>query len=231
MSLRQRLQHWLGRSRRGTWDLSHYPAWPLPHPGWGQALGLPQAEDNLARFTATLASRQQALRQWLLTHDGPDPQALSGPAYAHALQAWARAHWARLPAFKHLPRHAPWPDCPREGDLIVYSLLGDLAASLGETIRHACPDWHWGLNLDAIDLADGMATSRRVVLLADLADPTPETREAVLDLEALVFGAYGVPQSVDFLHLDSWAQTVRDAIDGAYHRRRPARAAAHPSCG
>jgi hypothetical protein len=112
----------------------------------------------------------------------------------------------------------PWPDCPRSGPFIVYSLLGDLAASLGEAIRRADPDWHWGLSLDAIDLADNMHTSRRVVLLATLRHPTPQTQEAVLDMEAPVFGAYGFPQSVDFVHLDTWGRLASDAITGAYHR-------------
>ncbi|MBL8277399.1 MAG: hypothetical protein JNL93_11915 [Pelomonas sp.] len=218
--MRQLFQRWLGTPRPEAWALSDYPPFPLPHPGCGKALSLAQAQENLARFEASLGPRQQALRQWLLAHDGPDAQALPGAAYATALKAWARTHWARLPAFARLPAHAPWPDCPRDGAFIVYSLLGDLAASLGEAIRRANPDWHWGLNLDAIDLADGMATSRRVVLLADLAEPTPETREAVLDLEPLLFGAHRFPESVDFVHLDTWTRTVQDAIDGAYHRPR-----------
>lgn len=216
--MRQLIQRWLGGSRPDTWDLSDYPAFPLPHPGFGRALSLADAQQNLAAFTASLDTRQRALRQWLLAHDGPDADALPGAAYATALKAWARAHWQHLTPFARLPAHAPWPDCPRDGTLIVYSLLGDLAASLGEAIRRANPDWHWGLNLDTTDLADGMATSRRVVLLADLAEPTPETREAVLDLEALVFGAYRFPQSVDFVHLDTWTGSVRDAIDGAHYR-------------
>lgn len=216
--MRQLLQRWLGSSRPQAWDLSGYPPFPLPHPGCGKALRLDDAQDNLARFEATLAPRQQALRGWLMAHGGPDALALPGPAYATALKAWARAHWAQLPAFSRLPAHTPWPDCPRDGAFIVYSLLGDLAASLGEAIRRANPHWRWGLNLDAIDLADGMATSRRVVLLADLAQPTPETREAVLDLEPLLFGPHRFPESVDFVHLDTWTRTVQDAIDGAHYR-------------
>lgn len=216
--MRHLLSRWLGGSRPGAWDLSAYPVFPLPHRGFGQALSPAQAAENLAAFTSSLDTRQQAWRAWLTSHGGPDPAALTGAAYATALKAWAKSHWQHLPPFDRLPAHAPWPDCPRDGAFIVYSLLGDLAASLGETIRRANGDWRWGLNLDATDLADGMATSRRVVLLADLAEPTPETREAVLDLEALVFHAYRFPQSVDFVHLDTWTGSVRDAIDGAHYR-------------
>lgn len=211
------IQRWLARSRTPAWDLADYPAFELPHPGCGAALSEAQAQQNLAYFQATLSERQLLLRHWLVAHDGPDPQALQAAAYAKALKAWARTNWSRLPAFDGLPAHKPWPDCARGGPFIVYSLLGDLAASLGEAIRHASPDWHWGLNLDAIDLADGMHTARRVVLLADLRQPTNEAREAVLDLEALLFGAHRFPQSVDFVHLDTWTRTVADAIAGRYH--------------
>jgi hypothetical protein len=216
--MRHLLPRWLGGSRPGAWLLSDYPAFPLPHPGCGKALTPAQAAENLTAFTSSLGARQQALRHWLPAHGGPDPAALTGAAYATALKAWARSHWQRLPPFDRLPAHAPWPDCPRDGAFIVYSLLGDLAASLGEAIRQANHHWRWGLNLDETDLADGMATSRRVVLLADLAEPTPETREAVLDLEAMVFHAHRFPQSVDFIHLDTWTRTVSDAIAGAHYR-------------
>lgn len=216
--MRQLIQRWLGGSRPSAWDLSDYPAFPLPHPGFARALSPAQAAENLAAFTSSLDARQRALRGWLLAHGGPDATALRGAVYATALKRWALTQWQHLPPFGRLPTHSLWPDCPRDGAFIVYSLLGDLAASLGEAIRHANGDWRWGLNLDPTDLADGMATSRRVVLLADLAEPTPETCEAVLDLEALVFSAYRFPQSVDFVHLDTWTGTARDAIDGAHYR-------------
>lgn len=211
------IQRWLAGDTAAPWDLSDYPAFELPHPGSGRALSESQAQANRAYFEATLAERQRRLRDWLLAHQGPDPQALHGTAYAKALNTWAKAHWPQLPAFSRLPRHKPWPDCTRSGPFIVYSLLGDLGASLGEAIRHGNADWHWGLNLDAGDLADDMATARRVVLLAELKHPTPETRQAVLDPEALLFAAHRFPDSVDFVHLDPWTTTVADAITGGYH--------------
>lgn len=211
------IQRWLAGAQASTWDLNDYPAFELPHPGHGRALSEAQAQDNLAYFQATLDERQRLLRGWLVAHGGPDPQALPGAAYAKALKAWAKAHWPQLPPFARLPAHRPWPHGSRSGPFIVYSLLGDLGTSLGEAIRRANPDWHWGLNLDAADLADGMATARRVVLLADLKHPTPEAREAVLDPEALLFAAHRFPESVDFVHLDPWTEMVTDAIAGGYH--------------
>ena len=212
-----RLQRWLAGTSASTWDLSGYPPFALPHPGAGRALSDAQAQENWACFEATLPVRQQQLREWLLAHGGPDAQAPGGAAYAQALNQWAKAHWAQLPAFDRLPPHTPWPACPRSGPFIVNSLLGDLAASLGEAIRHANAAWRWGLNLDAADLADDMATSRRVVLIADLARPAAETSVAVLDLEAMVFAAHRFPQATDFVHLTPWATTVADAIAGRYH--------------
>lgn len=212
------IQSWFTDAAASTLDLRDYPAYALPHPGAGSALSLDQAQQNLAYFQSTLSERQRMLREWMLAHQGPDPMAPSGTAYAKALKTWAKTLWTQLPPFAGLPHHKPWPDCHRSGAFIVYSLLGDLAASLGETIRHANPDWHWGLNLDATDQADDMATARRVVLLADLKNPTPEAREAVLDPESMLFAAYRFPQSVDFVHLDPWSEMVNDAITGGYHQ-------------
>jgi hypothetical protein len=210
------IQRWLGGTPPG-WDLSQYPPLELPHAGSGAALSEAQAQQNLAYFHATLDERQHRLRDWLLAHDGPDVQALDGAAYAKALQAWARTHWPQLPAFARLPAHRPWPDCPRSGPFIVNSLLGDLGTSLGEAIRRANGHWRWGLNLDIQDLADDMATSRRVVLLAALRRPAEETTEAVLDPEASVFSAHRFPDSPDFVYLDSWAAFVGDAIAGRHY--------------
>ncbi|MDR7333417.1 hypothetical protein [Roseateles asaccharophilus] len=210
------IQRWLGGARPG-WDLSDYPPFELPHAGSGAALSDAQAQQNLAYFQATLAPRQRALRDWLLAHGGPDAQALAGVEYAKALQAWARAHWPQLPAFARLPAHRPWPDAPRSGDFIVNSLLGDLGTSLGEAIRRANARWRWGLDMDIQDLADDMATSRRVVLLAELTRPAEQTTEAVLDPEASVFGAHRFPDSPDFVYLDSWATMVGDAVAGRHY--------------
>ena len=214
------IQRWLAGAKTatsGAWDLSDYPAYELPHAGAGQALSVEQAQQNWAYFQATLDERQRLVRSWLVEHNGPDPQALQGAAYATALNTWAKAHWPQLPAFSRLPPHKPWPDCPRSGPFIVNSLLGDLALSLGEAIRQANGHWHWGLSLDAIDLADDMATARRVVLLADLTHPTPETREAALDLEAMVFAAHRFPDSPDFVYLDTWARVAAEAIAGRHY--------------
>lgn len=211
------IQRWFSAPPAAGLDLSGYPPFELPHPGSGAALSESQAQQNWAYFQATRVERQRLLRDWLIAHDGPDTQALPGADYGKALKAWARSNWARLPAFARLPEHAPWPDCPRSGPFIVYSLLGDLATSLGDAIIRANDHWHWGLNLDATDLADDMATARRVVLLADLKHPTSEAREAVLDLEPLLFSPYRFPEAVDFVHLDTWSTTVSDAIAGRHY--------------
>lgn len=209
------IQRWLaGAPRVPTWDLSDYPHFALPHAGCGAALSDDQAQQNWAFFQATLAERLRLVRGWLLAHGGPDPQALQGVAYAKALNTWAKQHWPQLPPAAGLPAHKPWPDGPRHGRHIVYSLLGDMALTLGEAIRQADGHWRWGLNLDAVDLADGMHSSRRVVLLAPLRHPTPQASEAVLDLEAMVVHDYESPDSPNFTYLEVWARTVADAISG-----------------
>lgn len=210
------LQRWLAGtpSAATTWDLSDYPPATPPHAGSGAQLSESQAQQNWVYFQASLPERLQVVRQWLLAHGGPDPQALHGAAYAKALNIWAKQHWARLPPAAGLPAHQHWPAVARHGPHIVYSLLGDLALTLGEAVRQANGHWRWGLNLDATDLADGMHSARRVVLLADLRHPTPEANEAVIDLEAMVVHDYEFPNSPNFIHLEVWARTVADAISG-----------------
>ncbi|MCE4553443.1 hypothetical protein [Pelomonas cellulosilytica] len=217
--LKPLIERWLGRPRSTTptWDLSTYPGNDVPHPGHGQAVTEAQAQQNWAQFQATLPERQRVLRDWLVAHGGPDSQALAGLDYARALNAWAKAHWDRLPPFKRLPPHRPWPECPRSGPFVVYSLLGDLALSLGEAIRQANGHWRWGLNLDAVDLADGMHSARRVVLLAPLTRPRPEAAEVSIDVEASVFPPYQYPDDVGFVLLTPWAQLADDAISGRYY--------------
>jgi hypothetical protein len=211
----QLLQRWLaGASSAAIWDLRDYPPATPPHLGSGAQLSDSQAQQNWAWFQTALPERLQIVRQWLLAHGGPDPQALQGAAYAKALNGWAKQHWSRLPPAARLPAHPPWPAVPRHGAYIVYSLLGDLALTLGEAVRQGNAHWRWGLNLDAIDLADGMHSSRRVVLLAEMRHPTPETQEVVIDLEAMIVRDYEFPNSPNFSYLEVWARTVADAISG-----------------
>lgn len=209
------IQRWLtGSSAPSTWDLGDYPPQALPHPGWGARLTEGQAQQNWASFQASLDERLRLVRQWLLAHAGPDPQALRGVDYARALNRWAKAHWSQLPPASRLPAHKPWPEVSRHGAHVVYSLLGDLALTLGEAVRQANGHWHWGLNLDAVDLADDMHSSRRVVLLAELRHSVPEGRDVALDLEAMVVRDYEAPESANFNYLEVWARTVADAISG-----------------
>lgn len=44
--------------------------------------------------------------------------------------------------------------------------------------------------------------------------PTPESRDAVIDLEAMVVRDYEFPDSPNFGYLEVWARTVADAISG-----------------
>ncbi len=211
------IQRWLAgssSSSSSTWDLSAYAPQPLPHPGWGGRLTEAQAQENWTRFQASLDERLRLVRQWLMAHGGPDREVLRGTDYARALNRWAKDHWSRLPPATGLPAHKPWPEVPRDGAYIVYSLLGDLALTLGEAVRQANGHWQWGLNLDAVDLADDMHSSRRVVLLAELRHAVPEGRTVALDLEAMVVRDYEAPDSPNFNYLEVWTRTVADAITG-----------------
>ena len=107
-----------------------------------------------------------------------DADALPGTAYAAALKAWARANWHHLTPFARLPAHAPWPSCPRDGALRAYSLLGDLAASIGEAIRRAV----------------------KVILIgAGHRQDVPDRRTAGVQSDGLAAGPFGFGRLADLL--------------------------------
>lgn len=56
--------------------------------------------------------------------------------------------------------------------------------ALGEVVRRGNADWRWGMDLDPQDIADDMASARRVVLLADPVGIAPQP--FVLDVEHVV---------------------------------------------
>lgn len=202
---------WLTRRRearpgdRLAARLRAYPPYSAPHAGHGMALSPDQAAENLAYFEQVLPQRLQQVSALLLEVAGIDTRpALADPsahaaALADELQRWALAQWPALPAEGGLAR---WLDSRRSGEHIVFSMLLDLAILLGESVRRGNPDWHWGLDLDAKNLADDMPSARRIVLLADPVGT--HTTPFVLDVEDIVVHR--------FLHADDPAQRLLNPL-------------------
>jgi hypothetical protein len=185
--------------------LLSYPAYEAPHSGPGTALSPDQAAENLACFEQVLPQRLQQVSALLLEVAGIDTRAALADPSTHAaaladeLQRWALAQWPALPAEGGLAR---WLHSRRSGEHIVFSMLLDLAILLGELIRRGNPDWHWGLDLDPGNLADGMPSARRIVLLA--APVGTHTTPFVLDVEDIVVHR--------FLHGDDPAQRLLNPL-------------------
>ncbi|MGC4076539.1 MAG: hypothetical protein QM702_05800 [Rubrivivax sp.] len=184
--------------------LRSYPPYEAPNAGRGTALSPDQAAENLACFEQVLPQRLQQVSA-LLEVAGIDTRAALADPSTHAaaladeLQRWALAQWPALPAEGGLAR---WLDSRRSGEHIVFSMLLDLAILLGELVRRGNPDWHWGLDLDAQNLADGMLSARRIVLLADPVGT--HTTPFVLEVEAIVVHR--------FLHADDPAQRLLNPL-------------------
>lgn len=204
------LNTWLGRKPPASSladRLSGYPAFVAPHPGPGRALSDAQAQANLAHFQAALPQRLQGIQALLQTEAQIDTTpALDDPtrhatALTDALQRWATARWPALPPHPR-PPESHWLHSRRDGDDIVFSLLLDLAILLGEVIRRGNPAWHWGLDLDPQNIADDMASARRVVLLADPVSTL--TQPFVLDVEHVLVHR--------FLHADDAGQRLLNPL-------------------
>lgn len=187
--------------------LRDYTPYEAPHAGPGTALSPNQAAENLACFEQVLPQRLQQVSALLHEVAGIDTRAALAEPSAHAaaladeLQRWALAQWPalRLAGPGGLTR---WLDSRRSGGEIVFSMLLDLAMLLGELIARGNPDWHWGLDQDAQNLADGMLSARRIVLLADPVGT--HTTPFVLDVEAVVVHR--------FLHADDPAQRLLNPL-------------------
>jgi hypothetical protein len=169
--------------------LSVYPPYISPHVGFGMELNRSAAEENLAYFNSVYLERLDAIS--ILLHNAADIDvypALAapkehGPALADALHRWAINSWQPLAEHREKTMKS-WLHTTRLGENIIFSMLLDIAFLLGEVIRRGNSDWHWGIDLCEVNLRDGMASARRIVLLADPVGKHLETFD--LDIEAIV---------------------------------------------
>jgi len=188
--------------------LKHYPPYRAPHAGYGAALSESAAAENFAFFEAVREERVRLVADLLREVAGIDARTAldsprdAGPPLTVALHAWAKTAWP--PLLDDRPKTMErWLHSGRVGDDIAFSMVLDLAILLGEIIRQANPDWRWSLDQSAGSLDDGMASARRIVLLAD---PVGDHVEPfILDLEAIVMDR--------FLHGDHATQTLLNPLE------------------
>jgi hypothetical protein len=173
--------------------LDRYPPYRAPHVGYGAGLSESAAAENFAFFQAVREERLRVVSDLLREVAGIDARPAletpqdSGLALTVALHEWAKTAWP--PLLDDRPRTMErWLHSSRDGDEIAFSMVLDLAILLGEVIRKANPDWRWSLDMSIENLGDGMASARRIVLLAD---PVGDHVEPfVLDIEAIVMDRF-----------------------------------------
>jgi hypothetical protein len=169
--------------------LATYASYDAPHVGQGRQLSEAQARANLAYFEQALPHRLHGVALLLREQAGIEVDAAlaapaaQGPALADALHHWAAEHWPALHGSSTFSAPA-WRHSRREGEGIVFAMLLDVAILLGELVRRGNPQWRWALDLDPDNLADGMPSARRVVLLAEPLGRMP--CPFVLDVEDIV---------------------------------------------
>jgi hypothetical protein len=214
------LNAWFGKRRPASElarRLDGYPPYAAPHTGHGRRLGEAQARANLAYFEQVLPHRLHTLAGLLREQAGIEVDAALAapgslaPALTDALHRWAREHWPALLAGRP-PALDRWLLSPRSGDDIVFSMLMDVAILLGELVRRGNPDWHWGLDLDPANLADDMASARRVVQLADPVGEMP--RPFVLDVEDAVVHRFLHPDDPGQRLLNPFRRLVEEGLRG-----------------
>jgi len=226
----QKLMRLLRKPNAASSDLRQrlqmYPPYQASYPGFGSGLTLQQAEENLAYFKDVLPIRLERLGALLMETAGIDiATALDAPsahaaALTEALDGWARREWPALRA-PQLVEYQRQHTTTRAGDDIVYSLLMDVAILFGEVICRANAVWRWGLDLDPDNLRDGMASARRVVLLADPVGAA--AHPFLVDVEGIVVGRFQQPTNVGWgvgadgaslRALNPWHRMVTEAIRG-----------------
>ncbi len=198
--------------------LASYPPYDAPHVGWGRAITLAQAEENLAHLKTVLPQRLAVVGQLLHDDAGIDIEpALAapmeqGPVLAGVLNRWAGERWPALHARRFALDH--WLASARAGVDIAYSLALDVALLLGELIVRGNPAWRWNIDRDKKNLREGMASARRLVLLADPVGG--ESWPFVLDVEDVVVNRL---LTIDHLNetltrMDNWRRMVEDSLRG-----------------
>lgn len=194
--------------------LRQYPPFVLPHPGSGDELSDDQARGNLANWLQQREQRLATITRLLHDDAGLDTApALAAPrqhaaALCRALQQWATQAWPALPPHPR-PAYSHWLHSRRDGDGLVYSMLADLALLLGELVCRGNPVWRWGVDLDPQNVADGLLTARRIVLLADVGG-----HRFVLDVEAVVVARYLDAEAPAQRLLDPLRQLVERGLRG-----------------
>lgn len=215
------LSAWFSKKRHAATPLARrlrdYPPYDAPYVGHGHELSEAHALANLAYFKQVLPQRLNTIAGLLREQAGIEVDAAlaapgqQAPALAEALHRWAGEQWPALQEGRPAELQA-WLHSRRAGDDIVFSMLLDVAILLGELVRRGNAAWRWSVDFDPSNLADDMASARRVVLRAD---PVGEMPHAfVLDVEDVVVHRFLHPEDPSQRWLNPFRRLVDEGLRG-----------------
>ncbi len=222
MTLKELFKKLFGGSRPPTEGerlaarLKEYPPYEIPHPGPPKALSEREANENLEFFLDQRTGRIDAL-DTLLREDGialKDSLA-SGTVspLVDQLHQWADSTWPGAIAAERRDRDV-WQCTHYRGEDILYAVALDTSVALGELVRFHQPRFEWAIDRLPDNVADGMPSVNRVVLISP--SPIVPSSWTLLDWEAVVAGVVFQPGQDRWRVVNDWKYMVTNAMEGRY---------------
>ena len=199
--------------------LQSYPPLLLPHQGNPLSLSNEQAEANLAYVLDVIPERLKALKHLLIDEPIVWPDSFSEldvNSFVDSLHHWAGMQWPtlQLNIKGDENTHGLWLAGERSDENIAFSLVADVALTLGELIRYHRPSLNWGVDLDPLNRSDNMETVNRVMLLGYWRQDT--SKQIEIDIEGTVVNRLLNPEDTSERFDNSWLRLVQGAINGGY---------------
>ncbi len=197
--------------------LDDYPPLQLPHSGPPAELSDQQVAENFDYMIAALPQRLEHLKQLVTGYEISWPSSFTGTdtqAFVIALHRWAGENWSTVGA--RIKSDAPqrWRNGERSGNCIGFSVVSDVALTLGELIIAQRPSLAWGMDQDPQNRKEEMVSVNRLVLLGHWR-PNP-ANQIEIDIEATVVNRMLRPTDSSERFENTWLQLVDASVRGAY---------------
>lgn len=196
--------------------LKHYPPYEIPHAGPAKALSEHEANENLDFFLDQKPARLDALDALLHDEEISLKESLTiGKVLplVDELHQWADSTWPGAIAAERRDREV-WQCTHYRDEDILYTLAHDVAVALGELVRFHQPRFEWAIDRLPDNVADGMPSVNRVVLISP--SPSGLLVPTVLDWESMVASVVFDPGLDRVRVVNDWKITVTAAIDGLH---------------
>jgi len=199
------------KKNKPTW-LDGYPSYEAPHFGFGSALSVQQANENLDYLLANKQARIEALSQ-LLTQFDIDLTAgfadVAPEKIITQLYQWSGERWRDYKSATHTRQQ--WHTNNRCDEDLIYSVAMDTAIYFGDLVVKHKPAYSWGVDLDNGNSV--METYRRCVVQAPI---LRHNHLAVFDVEAMVAARVFNPDKPHWKWENHWLRTMDDHIAGRH---------------